>query len=330
MESDWKPIYLRCVRAPLADLAFLIRGLAIAAPVLGAWHAGCSVSSSSCDGFESRRLERRFPFPPADAAEGDAGPPNDKECETFCNQNGAWGGDVSCRIESDDGAHLIVCAFNTLCEGRRPSGFVPPMIDPHAPLLGRYFAAMAAAEAASVIAFERMADELASHTAPLSLIRAARRAAADEGRHWRMTSALARRFGARARPGAVARAKPRTLFAIGIENAREGVVRETLGAAFAEWQARRASEPRVRSVMRRIARDELSHAMLSWELDAWVRERLPGKGRAELDDATSAALASMSLALAAPVHSELVTRAGLPPPRVTQAMLEVARAELYG
>jgi len=316
------------VRPPLIGLASRIRGLAIAAPVLVAWHTGCQVSSS-CDGFEAERLERRYPFPPGDAADGDAGPPSGEECETFCAQNGAFGRDFSCRAESDDGALLIVCAFNTVCEGRRPSGYEPPMSDSHAPLLGRYFAAMAAAEAASVVAFERMADELAAYTAPLSLIRSARRAALDEGRHWRMTSALARRFGARARPGAVAPAKPRTLLAIGIENAREGVVRETLGAAIAEWQARHATERIVRSVMRRIARDEMSHAMLSWELDAWVRQRLPAGARALLDDATSAALASMSLALAAPVHSELVTRAGLPPPRVGQTMLEVARAELY-
>lgn len=315
-----------------ADIPFRIRNLVWATTVVAAWQPGCITGYSSCQDFQSERIEARVPLPADDAGQTDAGAPaTPEECQTFCQQQGVgFGSQYECTTEAGDGGGVVVvCAFNTVCEGRRPDGFQPPELDAHAPLLGRYFATMAATEAASVTSFERMAEELAEHGMPAELQARARRAAREEARHWRMTAALARRFGARAHPGAVATQPPRTLLQMAIENAREGVVRETLGAAIGWWQALHAADPIVRRVMRRIADDETSHAALSWAVDEAVRTRLTEAERSELDLATATALAGMEREVDLPVPDELVDNAGLPSHRVARALFDAARAELW-
>ena len=47
-------------------------------------------------------------------------------------------------------------------------------------------------------------------------------------------------------------------------------MRETWGAACAVTQGERAADPELRRTMRGIARDELGHATLSWDLAAWL------------------------------------------------------------
>ncbi len=289
------------------------------------------MSQSSCDGFHSERLEQRVPLSTNDAGQSDAGTlATEEECRTFCERNGGgFGSQYACRTEGGDGGLVVVCSFNTMCEGRRPEGFCPPHSDVEAPLCGRYFAAMAATEAASVIAFERIASELDAHGAPAKLVSATRGAALEESRHFRMAAGLARRFGVKARRGDVAPRRDRSLHQLGLENAREGVVRETLGAAFGEWQAHRAAEPAVRQVMRRIARDEASHAALSFAIDEWVRRRSTAEERAELDAERATALESFGREIEVPVPDELVARAGLPAPRVARAPFDVASARLF-
>jgi hypothetical protein len=61
---------------------------------------------------------------------------------------------------------------------------------------------------------------------------------------------------------------------VALENAVEGCVRETYGAALACACAARAADARVRDVMRSIARDECKHAELSWKLAAWATPQL--------------------------------------------------------
>jgi hypothetical protein len=320
------------MRNQVADIQLRIRDLVWAAAVLAAAQPGCTVMHSSCDGFESQRMETRVPLPVDDAGQTDAGAPaTPDECVMFCQSHEAgFGTQYACTTEAaDGGGTVVVCSFNTVCEGRRPDGFSPPEIDARTPLLGRYFAAMAATEAASVTAFERMAEELAEHHMPVELQARARRAALEEARHWRMTAMLARRFGARAHRGAVATQPPRSLLQMAIENAREGVVRETFGAAVGWWQALHAGDQLIRRVMRRIANDESSHAALSWAVDAAARERLTAAERSELDAATAAALALMEREMEAPVPDELVHRAGLPSVRVARALLDEARAQLW-
>jgi hypothetical protein len=130
----------------------------------------------------------------------------------------------------------------------------------------------------SVHAFERMAAELAAHGAPPGLVQAARRARRDEIRHERVTAEIARRFGVEPSRPAARDLPVRSFFDVARENAVEGCVRETYGAALALVRAARAEDPQVRAAMRSIGRDECRHAQLGWRVEAWASTRL---GRAE-------------------------------------------------
>jgi hypothetical protein len=143
---------------------------------------------------------------------------------------------------------------------------------------------MARLEAASVPAFRRLRRELVAHGAPRRLVRAAERAARDEIRHARMTTALARRYGGTVVLAEVDELPVRNLEAIAIENAIEGCVREAFGALVGSWQAAAATDPVIRAVMKRIARDETRHAALAFELHAWLKGRLGADARARLRD----------------------------------------------
>lgn len=79
--------------------------------------------------------------------------------------------------------------------GRRPEGLTPSFASAPSEL-GAWFAEAAHLEAASVVAFRVLAEELAEHGAPDPLIEAATRAARDEARHAAQMTAVARRFGA--------------------------------------------------------------------------------------------------------------------------------------
>jgi len=135
---------------------------------------------------------------------------------------------------------------------------------------GAWLADCAALEAASVDAFAILASELERLGAPSDLAEDARRAARDEVRHARATAALAARFGASAKRAAAPEARVRDRRRLAIENAVEGCVRETFGAALAAWQAARAKDAAVRAAMRTIARDEARHSELGWRIDAWL------------------------------------------------------------
>jgi hypothetical protein len=310
-------------------LSIKIMRVLCAAPVIAATQQGCASSTSSCDGAPSpSSLEQRVPLVSADG--GVPRPPTTAECQAYCNSQGAaHDSDKPCPTEPADGGLVVVCSYTVLCEGRRPDGFVPPECDAEGPALGAYFARMATMEAASVAAFEAMADELLEHGLPADLVAAARHAAAEEARHHAMTAALARRFGKTSELGVVEARRPRSLFEMAAENVREGVVRETLGAAFGHWQARHAGERIVRSVMKRIATEETSHAELSWAVDEALRARLTPAENAQLDLVRDAALNEFERAVERPAARELEARAGLPPVAVAKALVAAARAELF-
>ncbi len=189
------------------------------------------------------------------------------------------------------------------CAGRRPEGFALAGT-PSRTELGAHFARMAQLEAASVTAFQNLAQELLVHNAPASLIRAAERAARDEIRHARATRVLARRFGAlAANPPFVPPALPRSLEALAIENAREGCVREAYGALEATWQAQFAEEPEVRRVLARIAVDEARHAAWSWKLAEWLDTKLDTAAKGRVQHALDTALGELTGARAEPAVS---------------------------
>lgn len=166
-------------------------------------------------------------------------------------------------IESESGA----------CIGRRPPGLVPKKAKGPSEL-GAYLASVAHLEAASVFAFETLAEELTQYGAPSALVREAHKAKRDEVRHARLMQDAAHRYGGVVPSPSLEKRPLRTLEEIALDNAVEGCVRETFGALVGMWQSRFAEDLSLRRVMRGIAADEARHAELSWAIDAWVRPRL--------------------------------------------------------
>ncbi|HKP63871.1 MAG TPA: hypothetical protein VJV78_44355 [Polyangiales bacterium] len=207
--------------------------------------------------------------------------------------------------------------------GRRPAGLLPARSHEPQSALGDHFARLAHLEAASVCAFERIADELRAFAAPLQLIAAAEAAACDEVRHARAMTALARSFGAKPRAPQIQPQPRRARFEFALDNAVEGCVRETFGALLAHHQAALAGDPAVAVQMARIAEDETRHAELSWNIAVWLEPQLSAAERAELQGAR--------LAEREQLHRESWVDAldpadrvavGLPSAQVARALLE--------
>ncbi len=214
--------------------------------------------------------------------------------------------------KSDDG---IQC-------GRRPEGLVQHDAGGAAIGLGAYFAEVAHLEAASVVAFERLARELARLGAPDSLVQRARRARADEIRHARRTASLAHRFGEVVRSIEVTPMITRDLLAVAVENAVEGCVRETYGALVAAFQARTARDPDVRAVLAGIARDEARHAELSHDVARWLETRLDGPSRRRVAAERSRALEELRGAIDRAPAADVVREAGMPDVMTARALLD--------
>jgi hypothetical protein len=223
---------------------------------------------------------------------------------------------------------LVAC---TLCQpGRAPAGLRRARAPRGAPVAA-YLARAAHMEAASVHAFRVMERELAALAAPRALTRAAKRAAADEVRHARVTARLARARGSKPPPVRVARAVagPRSAESIALENAVEGCVRETWSALVACWQAEHARDETVARAMRRIAADETRHAALSWEVARFLDARLDAAARARVAAARARAIAELERAAAASPHVELVRDLGLPGADASRALARGMRVHVW-
>jgi len=210
-------------------------------------------------------------------------------------------------------------------EGRRPHGLtrVPPR---HATTAaGAWLAEAAWLEAASVHAFVRLAHELAQHAAPRALIRGSLAAVRDEIRHTAITTRLAARHGATPSAPEVAAPVVRSLEALVVENAVEGCVRETWGAALALWQSHTARDAEVRAAFRTIARDELRHAALAWAIDRWATPRLDRAALARVATARDAAAAALFEAGDAPALPVL----GIPEASDLRGLAARAHASLW-
>jgi hypothetical protein len=217
----------------------------------------------------------------------------------------------TCQVTHSAGTDHSGCPVN----GRRPDGLAPARrrkSASRASPLGNYFASCAHLEAASVIAFRSMRRELAAHGAPARLTRAAARAEREEIRHTEMTRALTRRFGGAFEVPRVRRRRVRSIVAIALENAVEGVVRETYGAAQALFGATHARDLEVRCAMREIAEDECRHAALSWALAAWADKQLDMRARRRIDRAMATAIAELRREAQREPAPELRELAGVP------------------
>jgi hypothetical protein len=232
-------------------------------------------------------------------------------------------GDVTVRQD------VVLQQGNPNCvSGRRPEGLVPA--SRHcADAVGAFFAEGAHLEAASVVAFERLAGELRAHGAPLRLVRAAERSRADEIRHAKVTTALARRYGAEPEAVVVEERAIRPLLEIALENAVEGCVRETFGALVATHQSRHATDARIASAMRRIAEDETRHAALAWDVAEWLDSRLTEAERRGVATVRELAAKAMRRELGMPVAPELADKAGMPRAERAVALFDAIAPELW-
>lgn len=213
--------------------------------------------------------------------------------------------------------------------GRIPGGLTSAVSCEDEGGLGAFWARAAHLEAASVAAFERLARELRAHGAPEELVEAALRSAREETRHALLTGALARRHGA-ARPVPVVENGPvRTLEEIALENAVEGLVRETYGALVAHHQARHAGDEMTRRVVQSIAVDETRHAEFSWELHEWLVARLDTGARARVEAAHRRAIDAFEESFVREPSEEVRRAAGLPTESAARQLYSALRRELW-
>jgi len=172
---------------------------------------------------------------------------------------------------SPSGEVTVVATFEgepgQRCIGRLPEGLEVPTCGEG---VGAWLASVAYLEGAAVVAFEQLILELQHYGAPTALIEAARAARADEIRHAEAMTGLARRYGARVPPVDATTGPIRSREAIAADNVREGLVRESHGAAVGLWQAKHAADPVARAVFRSVALDEIRHAEFSRALHAWL------------------------------------------------------------
>lgn len=194
---------------------------------------------------------------------------------------------------------------------------------------GEYLAHAAHLEAASVVAFERIARELAALGAPAELVTRAHRAAIEETAHARILGRLARGHGAEPPPFVSRPYAMRNAFELALDNAVEGCVNETHGALVLHVQALAAEEAVTRAAFASIAEDEASHAELSADLAEWLDTRLPVAERAAVRAAAMNARAQIDTRPAIDDEDEL-RRLGLPDPATSRALHARLDAALHG
>ena len=221
-------------------------------------------------------------------------------------------GNLDASLSPDDAgapravAGWIECTYRLICVGgRRPASGVDAV---RGRGVAAWLAETAQLEAASVDAFAELRAELIAHQAPSRIIAATSRAEADEVIHAQLIGAFARRAGAAPVRPIVSMGAPRALFDIAKHNASEGCVREAFGAINALHQASNAATPELREGFLRIARDEARHALLSLELDDWMRTRLGAHEVRKLEDERALATAEL---LSHVGNEDVETRAAL-------------------
>jgi hypothetical protein len=187
--------------------------------------------------------------------------------------------------------------------------------------IGRFFARAAEAEHSSVFAFRELAHDLAQHGAPASLVKRCRDAARDEDRHRRVMVRLARARGVIAPSARSAPSRWPSLASLARENAASGCVDERWSAALTIYAAHFANDAGTRADLRAVASDEVRHAELAEDLDAFVASRLDARGRAAVATARAAAIRALRASLHRTRDSDPLVGAGLFPPRAVRARM---------
>ena len=216
-----------------------------------------------------------------------------------------------------------------VCAGRRPAGLVSLGVDRAASKLGEYLARTAHLEAASVIAFERLAEELSLHQAPAELVERALLAREDEQRHAAVMLELALSRGGQPEAVRTHQFRPRGVLELALENAVEGCIRETYGALVGAHQATRAKDLELRMAFRCIAPDEARHAALAHAVHGWACERLDPGARERLRKAQLTAVFELARECSLTPDPELIEAAGLPDAGMACALLGELTRELW-
>ena len=122
-------------------------------------------------------------------------------------------------------------------------------------------------------------------------------------------------------PSTYASSGLRAVAAIAIENAVEGVVRETFGAAVALFQANHATDPAIRAAMRDIADDECAHAALAFRAAGFLDRHLGAAERGRVEASKQEAMRGLFASLVEP-DATLRRLAGLPSMHESRQILE--------
>ncbi|MFO0585884.1 MAG: ferritin-like domain-containing protein [Polyangiaceae bacterium] len=245
-----------------------------------------------------------------------------------CRALDEWCVDGSVTPDEEGGVN-IDCATCPGGLGRAPEGLERPRSVRGASVVGAHLARAAHLEAASVHAFRRMRRELSALGAPESLLADVRAAERDEVKHARRTGTLARRRGSSPPRVRLRTQRARTIEAIALENAVEGCVRETFGAAVAAFQAARAEDPEIASLMKEVAVDEARHAAVSWAVADWLSPRLTPKARARIRARCRATVEDLRREVDKPLDASLALPMGLPAPGQQKAILRALEEDLW-
>ena len=316
----------------------LIELVVVAAPLAS---AGCLLQTEEERCYDDRERNVRLPEPPpmelealVRACEADAA-----TCLELCNavlqQTNPYSGATSCEVTHDATGHDVRIGYQVSTggsgcpvDGRRPAGLRPTR-KRASTIAEAHLARAAWYEGASVHAFVGLARELARHGAPARLRTAAQRAAVDEVHHARLMGQLAHARGATPPAVEVAVPRRRSLEALAIENATEGVVGETWAALIALWQAQHATDPTVRATYARIADDELRHAELALAVDAWARAQMTPAACARVEAARRRAVTRLARGVKTGAPPQVVRELGMPGRAAMQRLFADARARLW-
>lgn len=241
----------------------------------------------------------------------------------------------------DDSATSIACRFEVKTDcggvgrwvpGARVSGARPPLRTRSRfdPATSSWVSHAAGLERLSVHAFAHLGRQLDRFRAPLVLRQRVQRARNDERRHARQMTALGRELGVAPRVVQVALPERLSLVDLAIENAVHGCLEETWGALLLHHQATTAPRGAHRHLFATIAKDEMRHAALSWDLHTWAMGRLSTGDQARVLAAMATGLDALRARAAQPVEATLVSTLGLPDLETAKALFAALEAQLFG
>ncbi len=257
----------------------------------------------------------------------------DERCKALCEDTSNDRLETCDDIDVD-GQDALSCIYSIYQDcggiGRVPAGLVAARFDGGAnSAMGRYFTQVTYLEAASVYAFRRLERELRGFGAPEALLQGAAAAAVDEARHTRIMARLARRFGMSPKKPRLKRQQARSLSTVVAENAVEGCVRETFGAAVAKWQAVHAADEQVRVAMRTIATDETRHAQLAFAVHGWAVGRLDAATVTQIEEQARTVARRQGRVRREP-HPETARVAGFPSVAAQRELARQIGRQLWG